>query len=265
MKLGVMSDLHLSMAPFAPPPIDADLIVLAGDITRPDGAIPWAQRLGKPVLYVPGNHEFYGGSLDGTVRRLKELARGSAVRVLDNEAAVIGGVRFLGSTLWTDFITFDSARNPGLRQSAERLAIKLVRDFSRIRIKDGGEALFTPAASAERYAQNVEWLRGMLDTPFDGPTVVITHHAPSLRSIHPRFEASPLNACFVSDAEHLMGIDRVRLWIHGHMHDRSDYRIRGTRVICNPRGYRKDGIDENPDFRADLVVDLAALGAGATT
>lgn len=265
MRLGVMSDLHLSMASFDAPATDADLIVLAGDITRPEGAIAWARGLGKPVLYVAGNHEFYGGSLDGTVRQLKRLASGSLVQVLDNEVAVIDGVRFLGSTLWTDFVSFDPRRDPDLRRSAETLAVKLVRDFSRIRVRQDAQALFTPAVSAHRYARNVQWLRQALDVPFPGPTVVITHHAPSLRSIHPRFEGSPLNACFVSDAEDLMGSERVQLWIHGHMHDRSDYRVRGTRVVCNPRGYRKGGVDENPDFAPDLVIDLAALGAGATT
>lgn len=264
MKLCVMSDLHLSVAPFEPPVTDADLVVLAGDVTRPEAAIAFARGLRKPVLYVPGNHEFYGGSLDGTVRRLKQLSQGSAVQVLDNEVAVINGVRFVGSTLWTDFETFDANRDPELRQTAETLALKLVRDFSRIRLEERGEVLFTPAASARLYARNLEWLDAVLATPFAGPTVVITHHAPSLRSIHPRFEGSPLNACFVSDAEHLMDAQRVQLWIHGHMHDASDYRVRGTRVVCNPRGYRVNGVDENPAFAADLVIDLAGLAGGST-
>src|SRR5690606_37784609 len=99
MRVHILSDLHLSMAPFAAPATDADVVVLAGDITRPDGAMAFASALGKPVVYVAGNHEFYGGSLDGTVARLKELAHGTQVRVLEQDAVVIGGVRFLGTTL----------------------------------------------------------------------------------------------------------------------------------------------------------------------
>jgi hypothetical protein len=87
---------------------------------------------------------------------------------------------------------------------------------------------------------------------------VVTHHAPSPASIHPRFAASPLNACFVSNAEHLLDGDRVRLWIHGHTHDSFDYVVNGTRVVCNPRGYAKNGVNENPRFDAEFVVDVAA-------
>jgi hypothetical protein len=86
--------------------------------------------------------------------------------------------------------------------------------------------------------------------------VVITHHAPSRNSVHPRFACSPLSACFVSNAERLLDGSRVQLWIHGHTHDSFDYRVNGTRVICNPRGYAKDGVNENPRFDPDLTVDV---------
>ncbi len=261
MKLAVMSDLHLSVAPFVPPSTDADLIVLAGDIARPDAAMAWARGLGKPVLYVPGNHEFYGGTLAGTVRRLKELASGSSVVVLDNEVVVIDGVRFVGSTLWTDFATYAEYVDDEVRRASERAALAIVRDFSRIRSADDSDALFSPVTCAEQFARNSAWLASVLDRPFDGPSVVITHHAPSLRSIHPRFAGSPINACFVSDAEGLMGRERVDLWIHGHTHDSFDYVVRGTRVVCNPRGYRQGGVDENPAFRPELVIELPRVPA----
>ena len=86
--------------------------------------------------------------------------------------------------------------------------------------------------------------------------MVVTHHAPSPRSIHPRFEGSLLNGCFVSDLEHLMGAPRVRLWIHGHTHDSFDYTVRGTRVLCNPRGYMLQGVGENAAFDPALVVEV---------
>src|SRR4051794_28200811 len=102
MKLNILSDLHLSQGDLATPGSDADLVILAGDIGRPGRAIGWASRIARPVLYVPGNHEFYGGSIEGTAAELKRLAAGTSIRVLDCEQAVIGGVRFLGATLWTD-------------------------------------------------------------------------------------------------------------------------------------------------------------------
>ena len=115
--------------------------------------------------------------------------------------------------------------------------------------------MFSPADSAAQFQQSTRWLERKLDEPFDGKTVVITHHAPSMKSIHPRFAESLLNACFVSDAEYLLGGDRVSLWIHGHTHDSFDYSVDGTRVICNPRGYAKHGVNENAAFDAAFVVE----------
>jgi hypothetical protein len=87
--------------------------------------------------------------------------------------------------------------------------------------------------------------------------VVITHHAPSRQSIHPRYVDSLLNACFVSDAEYLLGADRAQLWIHGHTHDSFDYTCNGTRVVCNPRGYAKAGVNENSCFDPDFVIEVS--------
>ena len=95
MKLNILSDLHLGQGGLPLPQTGADLVILAGDIARPAEAMAWASRIGQPVLYVAGNHEFYGGSLPGTMARLKALAAGTQVRVLDDDAVVIGGGRFL--------------------------------------------------------------------------------------------------------------------------------------------------------------------------
>ena len=250
MKLNVLSDLHLSQGELPLPENDADLVILAGDLARPARAVAWASRIRKPVLYVPGNHEFYGGSIEGTVAELKRLCAGTRTRVLDCEQAVLGGVRFLGATLWTDFMLGGAG---AARDAAMRAAERFMRDFSVVRI---GGAPFTPEASAGLFAQHAAWLEERLAEPHAGPTVVITHHAPSPRSIHPRFAGSPLNACFVSDAERLIDARRVQLWIHGHTHDSFDYRVAGTRVVCNSRGYASDGINENPSFDANLLVEI---------
>jgi predicted phosphodiesterase len=251
MKLNILSDLHLSRGALAIPHNGADAVVLAGDIARPNEAAAWAASFGKPVLYVPGNHEFYGGSIAGTVRELKELCAGSNVRVLDDDAVVVEGVRFLGSTLWTDFRLFGEGEE---RLVAMREASRFMRDFQKIRV---GDALFTPGDSAALFDAHARWLESKLAEPFVGPTVVITHHAPSRKSIHPRFAGSLLNACFVSDAERLIDRRRARLWIHGHTHDSFDYRVNGMRVVCNPRGYAKDGVNENPLFDANFMVELS--------
>ena len=248
--MNVLSDLHLSRGALAIPANDADAVVLAGDIARPKEAIAWASGFAKPVLYVPGNHEFYGGSIAGTVAELKRLSAGSDIHVLHDDEVAIEGVRFLGSTLWTDFMLFGEGEK---RAAAMAEAQRFMRDFSSIRL---GESPFTPEASAALFKRHAAWLERKLAEPYAGPTVVITHHAPSRKSIHPRFADSLMNACFVSDAEHLIDGSRARLWIHGHTHDSFDYTVNGARVLCNPRGYAKDGVNENPLFDVNLSVEV---------
>jgi predicted phosphodiesterase len=253
MRLNILSDLHLGQGDLPLPRAAADVVILAGDIARPAQALAWAARLDKPVLYVAGNHEFYGSSIPATAARLKALSAGTRVCVLDDDEAIIGGVRFLGATLWTDFALF----GPGQpRERAEAEGVRFTRDFSRIFIDEAQQQLFTPAHSALLFEQHAQWLAQRLAQPHAGPTVVITHHAPSPLSIHPRFAGSPVNACFVSNAEHLMAGDRVQLWVHGHTHDSFDYRVNGTRVVCNPRGYARDGVNENAQFDPDLMVNV---------
>jgi predicted phosphodiesterase len=249
----VLSDLHLSLAGMDVAQTDADLVILAGDIARPDTAGAWARQIRKPVIYVSGNHEFYNGDLQSTLHELRRHCAGSHIRVLECDAWVYEGVRFLGATLWSDFRVFadDETR---ARSMAE--AVDLIRDFQRIAVDAERGRPFTPLHSQALFDRTSAWLDAQLQQPFDGPTVVVTHHAPSPQSIHPRFAGSLLNGCFVSDLERLMGADRVRLWIHGHTHNSFDYTVRGTRVLCNPRGYVLQGVGENPVFDPALVVEV---------
>jgi hypothetical protein len=133
----------------------------------------------------------------------------------------------------------------------------LMRDFSSIGVDDAAQEPLTPAASAALFDAAAAWLKGKLAEPCGAPTVVITHHAPARHSIHPRFADSLLSACFVSDAQALVAASGARLWIHGHTHDSFDYRLDGTRVVCNPRGYAKDGANENPLFDAGFMIEIA--------
>jgi len=251
--LNILSDLHLSLGALKLPENHCDLVILAGDIARPREAVSWASGFAKPVLYVPGNHEFYGGSIAGTVKELKQLCAATNIHVLDNNQVIVDGVRFLGTTLWTDFMLFGKGEQ---RSAAIKEALRLMYDFSKIRAGDASEIPFSPADSEALFKTQAGWLETRLNDPFPGPTVVITHHAPSPKSIHPRFADSLLNACFVSDAERLIDGSRARLWIHGHTHDSFDYCLNGTRVVCNPRGYARNGVNENPLFDANFLVEI---------
>lgn len=253
VRVNIVSDLHMGTTHFSLPDTESDIIVLAGDIGRPAKAIAWALELPKPVVYIPGNHEFYGLEMHETLREMQQLCEGSHVHVLHNQSVVLKGVRFLGSTLWS---TFDFFEDPQEQAAAMQQAQELIRDFAVIRTADALQPVFSPKIMNALHKENRAWLKQMLSTAWAGPTVVVTHHAPSAKSIHPRFEGSLLNACFASHSEDLMNSEHVALWIHGHMHDSLDYTVNGTRVVCNPRGYFKDGIPENPCFDPSKVIDI---------
>lgn len=248
VRLHILSDLHLGVQDMQVPLLRADLTILAGDIARPASAMQWAATLGRPVLYVPGNHEFYGSSIPETRERLASEAARHGIHLLDQKEIILHGVRFLGTTLWTDFQLF----GPAKAEEAKAQTAALMRDFSVIRNAAGD--IYTPDDSIALFREQTAWLDAMLDAPFDGPTVVITHHAPSAQSVHLRFADSLVSAGFASDCTALMG--RASLWIHGHMHDSSDYSVRGTRIICNPRGYCRDGVNENAAFDPAFRIDI---------
>ena len=129
MQLHILSDVHTEFADFDLPEIDADVIVLAGGIGVGTGGLDWLsrQRRGSPVTYVPGNHEFYRHDLS-LIDELRSRAPRD-VHVLDNEAVVLGKVRFLGSTLWADFEIFGEM---GKWFSIQR-ARQCMNDFALIR------------------------------------------------------------------------------------------------------------------------------------
>ena len=254
MKIALMSDLHLSVQAMPAPATDADVVVLAGDLHRPAGAIAWARQFRQPTLFVAGNHEFYGSDLVSTMRALREHAAGSAVQVLEHEVWYHGAVRFLGCTLWSDYRLYDTPeqRGHGLEQARQ-----MVRDFSRIRVAPDFDDLLTPSVAQLQFDRAVDWLEQQFAIGRDGPTVVVTHFAPARGSIAARFAGSPLNACFVSDLESRIERWQPELWLHGHVHHSCDYRIGATRVLANPRGYAPAGVVENPAFDAAFSIELS--------
>jgi len=260
MRLHVLSDLHIEVTDFDPPATDADVVVLAGDIHNGTQGLDWAAAKfpRRRILYVPGNHEFYDGELCSVMRSLAARARELDIALLDNGATVIDGVRFLGATLWTDFCL------DGAQRRAEVMALSrpYIVDFRAIR---NGDGLFTPEESVRLHETSRAWLDQQLAVRFSGPTVVITHHAPHPLSVHTRFASHPANGGFVSNLEDMMGA--AALWIHGHTHNSFDYSVKGTRVVCNPRGYvlvkkapNSDAVlavkSENGEFSPALIVTV---------
>jgi len=243
MKLHILSDLHIEFSEFTPPSTDADAVVLAGDIGVGLGGIDWAARhfSQKPVIYVPGNHEYYYHDLS-LVDDLKANARPN-IHILDGDSVEIRGVRFVGSTLWTDFELFGE----GEKFHAMSRAGHQLEDFSCI--QDGGRA-FTPEKSTQLHGSGKAYLKESFAVAHDGPTVVVTHHLPSTMSIAKKFATDPLSPAFASRLEPLIERGRPEVWIHGHTHESCDYEIFETRVVCNPRGYPGEVQDQafDPHF-----------------
>ncbi|MEP6874848.1 MAG: metallophosphoesterase [Burkholderiales bacterium] len=249
MRFLILSDLHLEWAKFRPPGPDRfDAVILAGDISQGPKAVAWAQRqpefAGKPVVLVPGNHEFYGLERERTLERMREGAANSHVHVLDRDELVLpgdgrasGSVRVLGTTLWTDF----KLSGPDV-DAAMAYACRGMNDFSgsilQRELLGRGRRRFTPGDSLVEHQRSRAWLRDRLEEP--GPagtaTIVVTHHGPSVHSIAPQYEGNDLNSCFCSELPAPF-FERPALWVHGHVHNSFDYRIGRTRVVANPRGY----------------------------
>ena len=250
MRIHVLSDLHIEIAAYQPHSVECDVVVLAGDIGNQVRGIEWARHIwpDKIILYVPGNHEFYRRERTETLQQMRVVARELGVHLLDNNEVVIAGVRFLGSTLWTDFNLFGEE----LKKSAMAEGKKYLNDFRLI-----GERyrVFTPARSAQLHKTSRKWLTAKLQQSFPGKTVVITHHLPSAQSVAERYKTILTSACFASNLDDLLGASA--LWIHGHTHDSFDYVSHGTRVVCNPRGYcRNPGKPENLEFDPVFVVEV---------
>ena len=248
MRLRVLSDLHLEFGDSDLPDADADVVVLAGDIHMGRAGRKWIRQqfAGKPVIYVLGNHEFYRHAIPELTEILKRDTDGSHIHVLENSAVELGGVTFLGCTLWTDFRL---ARD---REYAMRSAEDIMSDYQVIQASAEHRPL-RPEDTARLHLESVGWLRRELAKQDPARTIVVTHHAPSARSIPPYHAGSPLNAAFASNLDAFVEASRVPLWIHGHTHHNVDYIIGSTRVLSNQRGY-PDQLA--PGFDPGLVVEL---------
>ncbi len=242
------------------------MLVLAGDIANGAEGLKlfadWRNRnAGQrkrelPILYVAGNHEYYGHELASKQEEMRQAAKRCGIRFLENDSLVIGDVRFLGSTLWTDYRFF-----PEVDQAhAMEFARQCLNDHQLIRT---GRTRFSPADAFEIHLHSLQWLKVELAKPFAGKTVVISHHGVHHLSVHPRFQHDLLTVAFVSDLSHLML--SVDLWLHGHVHDSFDYQVGRCRVVANPAGYVLNRVQaerpaelkfENTAFDKKLQINL---------
>lgn len=246
MRLHILSDLHNEYSEYLPSAAtkEADVVILAGDIDVGIRGMTWAENTFKcPVLYVPGNHEFYHHSMHKLLKDMRNVESNN-VKFLDMNEVIIGGVRFLGATAWTDFTA------TGNQFLAEQHALRAMKDFKTIKTGEG--RLITPRDLISKSIEAKEWLQSKLDERFFGKTVVITHHAPILESLADTpYEPSHLDSAFANNwLEFFSGT--VDVWIHGHTHTSVNYDANGTHVISNQRGYPGETTGFNPNFVINL-------------
>lgn len=277
MKLWIFSDLHLELQNpmFVDDAPESDVIVCAGDLCSADqlgGCAQWLiERYGLPIVFVPGNHEFYfsGGVWPPSAKAashvlMKEIAAASRswpqrLYLLDDDVIELGDVRFVGGTLWTDFmmdLKDDSQFAWRMKWAPSQLA-----DFSRIWLEDGRP--LSPFAMLGFHRMTRGFIERQLANPFDGQTVVVTHHLPHpdcTPAVYRDWDTNYLFACSKAAFEDVLDYDSApALWICGHTHHPSDVRVGRTRIVCNPRGYLKSASERANGFRWDLVIDTEDL------
>jgi predicted phosphodiesterase len=239
MKIRLLSDLHLESHEYKIQYGGEDLLVLAGDISPEPEAVLLliteylAQSDKARVIFVLGNHDYF----HSTISEIESLYSSVSIprcHILQNDSIVIDGIRFYGTTLWSD-----------LRDTNMALIQYLMGDYHWINN-------FTPQMSTKIFLKNRELLNNVLDESAE-PVVVITHHLPSYQSVDKKYHGQPTNPAFASHLDHL--VIKAKLWMHGHTHTTTDYKIKDTRVVCNPRGHYKDK-PENEEFDDNFIVEI---------
>jgi predicted phosphodiesterase len=259
MRILVLSDLHLELWGKRAPGFDMciskpDIVILAGDIHTRSRAPMWAAKSfpGLPVLYVAGNHEYYGEAIEQAgVKIARECDLHKNVHYLDCGEYASEEVRVFGATLWTDFSLFGPDRKFRVMSQSQLQ----MNDYQYIKVAAKDYKKLQPQDTALLHEKHKIWLESKLEQPFTGHTVVVTHMAPSMRSVTAEYAADPVSGAFASNLDELVA--KADLWIHGHTHNSFDYRIKQCRVVSNPMGYRmRNGRPENDNFDPNFIVQL---------
>lgn len=257
-RFAVYSDLHYEYGSQFEPPSSLrgkiDGIILAGDIASGPDAMARARHISRaldaPALLVAGNHEFY----DQVMERLIDTLRAQSddeVQFLDGEAFEIASARILGATLWTDY-----ALNPHKYLEALNGMRKQMNDYrwiKRLSFSRGKRTVDTRFI-LRKHVNQLNWLSTELAKPFDGPSIVVTHHAPSRRSLDANNAASTIAAAYASNLDAFIEARKIDIWIHGHIHESRDYMIGNTRIVANPLGYNE--CSRNTNFDPSFVLEI---------
>ena len=249
-KIRYLSDLHLEYSGYQPdhlPSLGEDLVVLAGDIGSGIEGIRWAKEAfrDRKVVYVLGNHEFFGYDFVDLVDHARSHAAGSNVSVLECDSIEIDGLQVLGCSLWTDFKLFGTDRQSEVMD----YALEYMADYEEIRRPHGGSVI--PKNTLQRCESSYAWLKQSLSAS-TMPTLVITHHAPSIATVSPRHVGQISNAAYHSHFDALIAPPCVG-WIHGHTHHSMQTQVNGIPLVTNQRGYPREDLG---GFSWDRMIEV---------
>lgn len=246
-RLIYWSDLHLEFRPFEIPAIPAgiDAILIAGDTHTRNRHLKFGleviEATGLPVVMTWGNHEAYGSNYLDQRRKEQDFLQGVReggipLHVLHGEAVEIAGTRIIGATLWTDFELY-----PERSLNSRMLAGNIMNDYRAIRLEEGDYRRLQPRDTIGFHRAEKQAIFDLLDTPFDGPTVVMTHHMPARACIAPHYADDELTPAFCNDLGQEIATRDVAAWIYGHSHENEEFDLEGAngtiRFRSNPRGY----------------------------
>lgn len=258
-KFQIMSDIHqeFSKAPLIQKEnVIGEVLLLAGDITNGPARIDYLKDLEIPIFYVVGNHEYYHASWERALdyyRSYFDMIGAKHIKILEREIVIHNGVRIIGTTLWTDFRApmkrYIPAGAEGEEFFWEDQAFNCRQGMADFSVIQG----LTIEKALDEHNKCLGYIKQVLSTKHDGPTIVMTHHAPSFKSSHPRYDTSYIKAGFCSSLDYVIEEYQPDLWIHGHTHESFDYTIGRTRVVCNPYGY---GVENKHNFKDKLIVEL---------
>ncbi len=235
MNLWIFSDTHMDFGRFdLEPPANADVAIAAGDIQNDEFLVRLAAKL--PVVFVCGNHELYGQAYAERMAALKALP---GVTALDNESVTMGSTTIHGATLWTDY---------GYNPLAAETARRSMNDHRYIKWTKEPYQRFLPSHATKLHEASKAYLAANVR---EGD-VVVTHHAPSEKSVAAKYAGQILNHAYFSALDAEIEAWKPALWVHGHVHSNADHMIGETRVLCNPHGYP----GENREFDPALLVEV---------
>lgn len=257
---GLCSDLHLEFGPL-PDAFYAwrgDVLLLAGDLGESKTMRSESMKrfwsgvceMAPNVLYITGNHEYYHGELDKEDSDLKSYLADNfaSVQMLQNETVDHHGLKIFGSTFWTDF---------GHSPMSKLVAQNSLNDYRAIRLAKAGYRKINPNDVAQLHSRAMFELQESMRRYPESPFLVMTHHAPSLQSVHPDYvHRHDLNDAYASNLDQFVSENpQIQAWVHGHIHYYQDYVIEdsenpgeGCRVLCNPRGYTNERPGHLPDY-----------------